>query len=204
MGNRVLARARSRKRDEFYTFPETIVAELDIHAAELAGRDVLCPCDDPDRSEFTRVLHARMGELGLRSVTSTCLSAEGHGRAERRDADGTVRRWELRGDGDFRSAEVGAMLDATDIVITNPPFSLAREFIARSLDADCDLLCLANINSACTRVLFPYFAAGTLRLGGSILSGGVPFRIPDDYPIETRRAGIEADGTRWVEVPGVR
>ena len=136
MGNRVLARARSRKRDEFYTFPETRGAELDIHAAELAGRDVLCPCDDPDRSEFTRVLHARMGELGLRSVTSTCLSAEGHGRAERRDADGTERRWELRGDGDFRSEEVGALLDAADIVITNPPFSLAREFIARPRRCD--------------------------------------------------------------------
>ena len=204
MGNRGLSRARSRKRDEFYTFRETIDAELDIHAAELAGKDVLCPCDDPDRSEFTRVLHARMGELGLHSVTSTCLSAEGYGRAERREADGTIKRWVLRGDGDFRSEEVGALLDAADIVITNPPFSLAREFIARTLDAGCDLLCLANMNAACTRALFPYFAAGALRLGGSITSGGVPFRIPDDYPMEARRGGTEADGTRWVEVPGVR
>lgn len=204
MGNRVLARARSRKRDEFYTFPETIERELDAHAAHLAGKTVLCPCDDPDRSAFTRVLRSRMGELGLRSVISTCLGAAGRGRAERCDANGTSRRWELQGDGDFRSAEVGALLEAADIVITNPPFSLAREFIARTLDAGCDLLCLANINSACTRVLFPYFAAETLRLGGSIRSGGVPFRIPDDYPIETRRGGIAAGGTRWVEVPGVR
>lgn len=110
----------------------------------------------------------------------------------------------LKGDGDFRSAEVCRLRDEADIIITNPPFSLFREFLAWIMVAGKQFSIIGNQNAITLKEVFPLIRDGVMWFGDSIHSGDRKFNVPDEYPLEAATCGIDADGRKWVRVKGVR
>ena len=145
--NSDLTMARKAKNDEFYTRYEDIALEIDTYVEYdqdvFRDKTILSPCDDPCHSNFTRYFADNFSRLGLKKMISTSYAngmtrneAQGRICVMARDAYAqsgmpiVERDGYLEGDGDFRSDEVTALRDEADVIITNPPFSLFREFIA--------------------------------------------------------------------------
>ncbi len=112
---------------------------------------------------------------------------------------------ELNGDGDFRSPECLALLDEADIVVTNPPFSLFREYVAIMIAHKKNFIIIGNVNAIKYKEIFPLFIKNEMWLGASIHSGDRAFFVPDDYPLEAAGCGIdEESGRKFIRVKGVR
>jgi hypothetical protein len=113
--------------------------------------------------------------------------------------------WEyLKGDGDFRSAEVTALRDEADIVITNPPFSLFRDFLQWIVAADKRLVVLGNQNAITYKDVFRLIQGKRLWLGPSISSGDREFRVPDSYPVQAAGWRIDEHGAKYLKIKGIR
>ena len=110
----------------------------------------------------------------------------------------------LEGDGDFRSAEVCKLRDEADIIITNPPFSMFREFLAWIIEGKKDFAIIGNQNAITYMEIFPLLKNGFMWLGYSIHSGDRKFNVPDDYPLEAATCGVDPDGRKFIRVKGVR
>ena len=110
----------------------------------------------------------------------------------------------LEGDGDFRSAEVTKLRDEADIIITNPPFSLFREFLAWIIVGKKQFVIIGNVNAITYKEVFPLLKDNKVWLGYSIHSGDRKFNVPDDYPLEAAGCGIDEDGRKYIRVKGVR
>ena len=112
---------------------------------------------------------------------------------------------ELEGDGDFRSPECLALLDESDIVATNPPFSLFREYVAVLVEHKKHFIIIGNVNAVKYKEIFPLFMSNELWLGASIHSGDRAFYVPDDYPLEAAGCGVEEEtGRKYFLVKVVR
>lgn len=110
----------------------------------------------------------------------------------------------LDGDGDFRSAEVCQLRDEADIIITNPPFSLFREFLAWIMEAGKQFIIIGNQNAITYKEVFPLLKDNLIWLGYSIHSGDRAFNVPDDYPLMAAGCGIDENGRKYIRVKGVR
>lgn len=110
----------------------------------------------------------------------------------------------LEGDGDFRSDEVKKLRDEADIIITNPPFSLFREFMAWLLETDKKFLIIGSINAVTYKEIFPHIMENRIWLGPSISSGDREFAVPKDYPLEAAGYRIDEKGNHFIRVKGVR
>lgn len=110
----------------------------------------------------------------------------------------------LEGDGDFRSDEVCRLRDESDIIVTNPPFSLFREFLAWIMEAGKQFAIIGNQNAITYKEVFPLLKENRIWLGYSIHSGDRKFNVPDDYPLEAATCGIDPDGRKFIRVKGVR
>lgn len=110
----------------------------------------------------------------------------------------------LKGDGDFRSDECIEYLKQADIVVTNPPFSLFREYVAQLIEYDKKFLIIGNQNAITYKEIFPLIKDNKLWLGASIHSGDRKFYVPDDYPLKAAGCGIDKDGRKYIRVKGVR
>lgn len=106
--------------------------------------------------------------------------------------------------GDFRSPECIALLSGADIVVTNPPFSLFREYIAQLMEHKKKLLIIGNLNAIKYKVVFPHFQDNKLWLGPSITSGDREFQVPDSYPLNAAGSRVGKDGAKFIRVKGVR
>lgn len=111
---------------------------------------------------------------------------------------------ELQGDGDFRSEECLALLDEADIVVTNPPFSLFREYVATLMEHEKHFIIIGNVNAITYKEFFPLIRDNKVWIGASIHSGDRKFYVPDDYPLNASGCGIDEDGRRYIRVKGVR
>lgn len=111
---------------------------------------------------------------------------------------------ELMGDGDFRSDECLALLDEADIVVTNPPFSLFREYVATLMGHDKKFIIIGNVNAITYKEFFPLLKDNKVWIGASIHSGDRKFYVPDDYPLNAAGCGIDEDGRRFIRVKGIR
>ena len=111
---------------------------------------------------------------------------------------------ELEGDGDFRSEECLALLDEADIVVTNPPFSLFREYVTVLLEHEKHFIIIGNMNAVTYKEIFPLIMRNELWFGASIHSGDRAFFVPDDYPLNASGCGIDEAGRRFIRVKGVR
>ena len=110
----------------------------------------------------------------------------------------------LRGDGDFRSAECVELLEGADLVATNPPFSLFREYVGLLLAHKKDFIILGNMNASTYKEVFPLFKENKVWYGESIRSGDRKFHVPDTYPLDAAGCGVDESGRRFIRVKGVR
>jgi hypothetical protein len=106
--------------------------------------------------------------------------------------------------GDFRDKECIELLQQADVVVTNPPFSLFREYIDQLMEYDKKFLIIGNINAVTYKEVFPLIKENKIWLGPSITSGDRKFNVPDDYPLNASGCGIDNDGKRYIRVKGVR
>ena len=106
--------------------------------------------------------------------------------------------------GDFRSKECIELLKQADVVVTNPPFSLFREYVAQLVDYDKKFLIIGNMNAITYKEVFKLIMQNKVWLGESIQSGDRKFYVPDDYPLEAANCGIDEEGKRFLRIKGVR
>ena len=111
---------------------------------------------------------------------------------------------ELKGDGDFHSEECLELLYEADIVVTNPPFSLFREYVSTLIDNNKQFIIIGNVNAIAYKEIFPLLKDDKMWIGASIHSGDRAFYVPDDYPMKASGCGIDEDGRRFIRVKGVR
>lgn len=135
--------------------------------------------------------------------------ANGDGRVDLSDVEYLLKNKEntlslLEGDGDFRSIECIALLKQADIVVTNPPFSLFREYIAQLIENDKKFIIIGNMNAIHYKEVFPLIRDNKMWIGPSIHSGDRKFNVPDDYPLNASGCGIDENGRKYIRVKGVR
>lgn len=110
----------------------------------------------------------------------------------------------LVGDGDFRSDECRSLLKEADIVATNPPFSLFREYVGLLMQYKKDFVILGNMNAVTYKEVFPLLRDNKVWYGESIRSGDRKFYVPESYPLSAANCGVDENGRRFVRVKGVR
>ena len=173
-------------------------------------KTILLPCDDPEWSEFTRYFASNFDRFGIKKLISTSYAPgaankkptlfelssptynkslnETHGklfvleRERERSVDiDDLKFTYLKGDGDFRSPEVCKLRDESDIIITNPPFSLFREFFNWILTANKKFIILGNVNAITYKEIFPLLKRNKIWIGYRSLNKDMFFRVPEDY-----------------------
>ena len=110
----------------------------------------------------------------------------------------------LRGNGDFRSEECIELLKEADVVVTNPPFSLFRQYVAQLMEYNKKFIIIGNQNAITYKEIFPYIKDDKLWLGVSIHSGDREFRIPDNYEVRSKSLRVDEKGNKYIRVVGVR
>jgi hypothetical protein len=189
--NTSLNKAKSAKNDEFYTRLTDIAEECKHYTEQFHGKTILCNCDDPRVSNFFRYFFTSFYRLGLKKIISVCYKNlnpnlfsqhkdeqavycvyEGKNRTddiiEDGDYEAFVRKndWQtLRGNGDFRSAECIELMKQADIVVTNPPFSLFREYAAQLVEHNKQFLIIGNDNAITYKEIFPLIKENKLWRG---------------------------------------
>lgn len=210
MANDNLRQAKAAKNDEFYTLYEDIAAELKHYSTFLRGKTVLCNCDDPQWSNFWKYLHNNFSVLGLKKLISTHYEPDGspsykmeyEGGDDLNTEVGTVTP--LKGNGDFRSEECIELLRSSDVVITNPPFSLTVPYMNCLINSGKAFLVIGNMNASHNKDIFPLIRDNKMWYGVSIHSGDRKFNVPDSYPLNAAGCGIDPDGRKYIRVKGVR
>lgn len=144
-----------------------------------------------------------------KAVVTTVHDTTGDGGVDMLDVAELFRLGEneierLEGNGDFRSAECEALLDEADIVVTNPPFSLFREYVAQLMKHGKKFIIIGNVNAVTYKEFFPYIMGNKVWIGPSIHSGDRKFNVPDDYPLDAAGCGVDPDGRKYIRVKGVR
>lgn len=203
MRNSNLNAAKAAKNDEFYTMYEDVAKELKYYEKHFDGKVVYCNCDDWEHSNFVKYLADNFDRLKLKKLIATCYVNEGKGKKYVNDGK-RIETSYLCGDGDFRSAESVALLQECDVVVTNPPFSLFREYIAQLTEHGKQFLIIGNQNAITYNEVFPLIKANKLWLGVSIYNGDREFRIPSHYEVISKSFRTDEHGNRYVKVNGVR
>jgi hypothetical protein len=199
--NKNLHAARTAKNDEFYTAFNDIDPEMKNYYKHFLGKSVYCNCDNPAVSNFHLYFKEGFEFLGLRCLVSTGFNEGGRGFksvVELIDGKLVETRSELDGDGDFRSPECVALLNECDVVVTNPPFSLFREFVALVLGAGKGLLCIGNTNAITYKDVFSHIMADNLWLGVRA-NVTMEFELHPSYEKFNR----EDNGKKYGKVPAI-
>jgi hypothetical protein len=205
--------AKASKKDEFYTKLSDIEKELKHYKDDFKGKVVLCNCDDPWVSNFFHYFAHNFENLGLKKLITTCyknnqpdmfsenksdkavwLEYTGDKDGDRVPSPEEIGVKHLKGDGDFRSKECIELIRQADIVVTNPPFSLFREYVLQLEDMDKKFLVIANHNAITYKEIFRLIRKNKIWLG---YSHPVAFRVPDDYEMRAVRSWRNEDGTNW-------
>lgn len=162
MSNKNLNSGKKAKNNEFYTRYEDIEKELKYY--DLKGKSIYCNTDYYRKSNFVKYFIDNFKELGISKITATCFD-NGDG-AYMYQYDGeNATHIEMDGDGDFRSEECVKWLKKCDVVVTNPPFSLFRDFVAQLVKYDKKFLIIGNKNAISYKEIFPLIKDNKLWLG---------------------------------------
>ena len=190
--NTNLHSAKRAKNDEFYTRLEDVEAELQHYPNAFRGKVVYLNCDD-ERSAFWKYFSRHFEELGLKELVATKYP---EGLLFRlKTVGGTVEVVDMEGDGDFRSPECIEVLKRSDIVVTNPPFSLFRTLIEQLSEHGKEFLLLGNLNAVTYKEVWPLIQGGELWLGGT--PSYLAFRVPADSPPKSTRFWVDEEGCKW-------
>ena len=211
--NRSLHAAKSTKQDEFYTQLSDIEKELKHYAKHFKGKTVLCNCDDPRVSNFFHYFSHNFEKLKLKKLITTCYKSddadlfsknasekgkylvyEGDKDGDRRPGPDETAIRDLKGNGDFRSPECIALLEQADIVVTNPPFSLFREYVQQLVEHDKKFLVIGNQNAISYREVFELIKSDRMWLG---YTHPVEFMVPDHYEMRAVRSWRDDAGNNW-------
>ena len=215
--NRNLHSASKAKKDEFYTQLVDIENELKHYKNQFRGKVVFCNCDDPKESNFVKYFSRNFEYLRLKKLIATHFSyANLFTKASpykleytgdkngNRMPDPNEFMTEMISNGDFRSEECIELLKKADIVVTNPPFSLFREYLAQLVEHNKKFLIIGNVNAITYKECFKLIKDNKMWLGASIHSGDREFQVPDDYPLNAAGSRIDSDGKKYIRVKGVR
>lgn len=164
MTNSNLHNAKRNKNDEFFTRYEDIEKEVANYKEHLKGKYIYCNCDDYRLSNFVKFFVDHFKEYGLKKLTSTNYD-NGRGAFKYVYDGNTESIEELKGNGDFRSEECIELLKQADIVVTNPPFSLFREYVAQLMEYGKKFLVIGNYNAVTFKEIFPLIKNNKLWLG---------------------------------------
>lgn len=213
---RSLGAAKAAKDDEFYTQLTDIEKELKHYKKHFKGKVVYLNCDDPRESQFFHYFSHQFERLGLKKLIAACyksqnadlfsqedseqavyLEYEGDKDGDRIPGPDEIEVRYFKGDGDFRSKESISLLEQADIVVTNPPFSLFREYIAQLMQYQKDFLVIGNANSVTYKDMWPYVQNkrmwfGVTRTG----TGQMWFKVREDFPKKSGQR-IDENGQRW-------
>ena len=201
--NSIMRAAQRNKKDDFFTQREDIQKELTLYKKQFKDKVVFMPCDS-NESEFVRFIDSVFESWNIAMFYSLSYNPGGLADVIVESQDEIIRKYIKDDDGDFRtSGAFKTLLEQCNIVVTNPPFSLFREFMTAVINSGKKFIILGNMNQILTKDLFQYVADGRLWWGPSIYSGDRTFRVPDDYPLETKGAFIE-NGKKFIKVKGVR
>ena len=215
MGNNSsLHRADKAKEDEFYTQISDIEKELSHYKEHFKDKTVLCNCDDPRISNFFKYFALKFDELGLNRLISTCYKNQDIDLFTQNDCEkavwldyygnpndptntdfSTVEVKELKGDGDFRSEECIELLKQADVVVTNPPFSLFREYVEVLNRYDKKFLIIGNQNAITYKEIFRLLKENKVWLGYK--AGDMAFKVPDYYEPRATRYWQDETGQKW-------
>lgn len=181
--NTNLHKAKREANDEFYTQYEDIDKEIEHYKEHLKGKVIYCNCDIPYFSNFHKYFLDNFKELELEKLIVTGYSKDGNGKCSIYNGEKSTD-YDLLGDGDFRGDECIDMLQKADVVITNPPFSLFREFIKVVVDNDKEFIVIGNKNAITYKDVFPLIKENKMWLGVKSLGVDTYFDIPKVYADE--------------------
>lgn len=194
--------AKKAKEDEFYTQLSDIERELKHYREHFAGKVVYCNCDDPRVSNFFHYFSYSFQRLGIKKLLATCYKSQAADLFSQNDSEQAVYLEysgdknqsavpdaadigikALKGDGDFRSPEAVDLLKQADIVVTNPPFSLFREYMAQLMQHDKKFVIIGSLNAITHNDIFKLIRTNRLWLGHGFQAGNAYFAVPNagDY-----------------------
>lgn len=191
----LLDNAKVNKKDEFYTQLVDIEKEMVHYTRHFRDKVVYCNCDIPGVSNFWKYFYDHFEELGLRELRATFFGEN----ASYCQYNGVnTITTELEGNGDFRSDECIRILEDSDIVVTNPPFSLFREYITQLDKFNKDFLIISNINAITYKEVFPLIQANKVWLGVCFGRGISGFIVPDHYELYGTETEVQENGDRII------
>lgn len=217
--NRLLTNAKVAKKDEFYTQLPDIERELRHYRQHFKGQVVYLNCDDPRVSNFFHYFTYNFEALGLKKVIATCYKSQAADLFSQNDSEQAI--WleytgdrdgngvpdlneigikTLKGDGDFRSGESIELLRQSDIVVTNPPFSLFREYIAQLVEHEKKFIVIGHQNAITYKEIFPLIKDNKLWLGNGFKGNAAHFAsvYKDIAAAADHREGmIRVSGVQW-------
>ncbi len=219
MANSTLNAAKAAKNDEFYTQLSDIENELRHYKEHFRGKTVLCNCDDPRVSNFFKYFTLNFEHLGLKRLITTCYKNQNVDLFSQHDCEQAVYLiydgdkngnnipdaeeigiHPLKGDGDFRSKECIELLKQADIVVTNPPFSLFREYVAQLIEYDKKFIIIGHQNAIHYKEIFPLIKKNKIWLGYGFKGGATHFisSYEDKAASGDHREGmIRVSGVHW-------
>lgn len=205
MANENLKQAKKEKKYEFYTQLTDIEKELKYYKDEFKGKTIFCNCDDPEWSNFWKYFELNFDHLGIKKLISTHYEDNkpsykleiigditGDGKVDHKD----IIKTPLKQNGDFRSPEAIEILKEADIVITNPPFGLFREYLSQLDEYGKDFIIIGNTNALTYKETFKLFKEDKIRTGYTNFNVGMFFFVPDSYEKYTKIV----DGRKMVRV----
>jgi len=217
--NKNLHAAKSAKKDEFYTQLPDIERELKHYTRHFKNKVVLCNCDDPRISNFFHYFSYNFEKLKLKKLITTCYKNQDMDLFSRNNSEKAIYLEyygdkngnkvpdpaeigikHLKGDGDFRSPECIELLKQADIVVTNPPFSLFREYVAQLMEYDKKFIIIGSYNAITYKEIFKYIKENKLWLGYGFKNGNAFFQTP--YPKEFAK-GVYNEQTGLVKFRNV-
>ena len=210
-----IQKAKSNKNDEFYTILSDIEKELRHYKKHFKNKTVLCNCDDPRVSKFFHYFSYNFEQLGLKKLITTCYKNQQMELFSTHDSERAI--WlEYNGDknkipdpseiglhnfekdGDFRSEECIELLKQSDIVVTNPPFSLFREYVLQLIKYNKKFLIIGNWNAVYYKETFPLIKNNKMWIGINSNRNFSGFLVPKHYPLHGTEARIDEKGNRIV------
>ena len=213
MANSNLSKAKREKNDEFYTQLSDIEKELRHYTKHFKGKTVLCNCDDPRVSNFFHFFSHNFEKLKLKKLITTCyknkntnifspqkdkkgvyLEYLGDKNGNRVPDPSEIGVHPLEDDGDFRKNGCLKLLKEADIVVTNPPFSLFREYVQQLIEYEKNFLIIGNQNAISYREVFDLIKDNKIWLG---YTQPVAFVVPDHYEMRDVRSWRDEAGTNW-------
>ena len=198
--NKNLNDSKRRKNDEFYTLLPDIETELQHYKKRFRGKIIYCNCDNPVFSNFWKYFKIHFKEFGIRKLIATYYDfGKPTYKYELSSGSDEPVKTPLIGSGDFRSPECIGILKEADIIVTNPPFSLFREYISQLIKYDKRFIIIGSLNAVGYRDVFPLIKSRQIWISSN--NQHQLFKIPDDYDIGVTK--IDSDGCKYATLGNI-